>query len=82
MCILSSSRLSGNDQITFAGASVAGDTIVAVLRRGATTRAIDATGIDLTNFSGRALRRAWRRAIRNRDRKSKPRRSTIRPTAA
>ena len=64
MSILATNGFSCNAQIQFAGASISGSKITALLRRGSQTRLIDASGVDLTSFSPRAMRRAWRRASR------------------
>ena len=83
MSIVTTSGAFSNSKIQFAGASISGNTISAFLRRGSQTRLIDASSIDLSSFSPRAMRRAWRQASRGRNRRqSKIRKLATRPGTA
>jgi hypothetical protein len=81
--ILTAGMPFGNTRIQFCGVSVVGTSIVAMLRRGSTTRAVNAEGLDLTAFSAKQMRRAWHQASRGRNlRQSKIRKLVSRPGTA
>ena len=64
MIVIAESPVPSNASIQFCGVTAAEGILTGMLQKGSQTRAIDLSRFDLSDFSQKVMRRAWRQAAR------------------